>query len=117
MASVGEGFGDRLRRLRSQRGWSMDELCRQSGVSRNHIWQLEKGQRRYPRQDTFDRLAKAFDVSPFYLEHGYEPDSPVPPEFNNPALALRATTKLNEQQIKQVLAIIDVMEKQFGDGS
>jgi transcriptional regulator with XRE-family HTH domain len=40
-----EEFGSFLRRIRSSRGISQDQLAQMMGCSRNYIWRLEKGQR------------------------------------------------------------------------
>lgn len=32
---------NRIRELRKSKGWSLDELCRRSEVSRSYLWTLE----------------------------------------------------------------------------
>jgi transcriptional regulator with XRE-family HTH domain len=53
--------GQKLQRLRKQRVWLIADLARQSGVHRNIISKLEKGQGgAYP--ETIRKLAKALGV-------------------------------------------------------
>jgi len=54
-------FGDRLHRLRGERGWSRDRLAAVSGVSHRTIDYLEHG-RRSPSLRVVVLLAAAFEV-------------------------------------------------------
>lgn len=107
-----ETLGQRIHRLRLDKGWSMDELGWHSHVSRNHIWQLEHDKRRHPRPETLEKLAEALGVTPFYLEHGYEQGQANIFGFETLKQALQLTTKLDEQHIQQVLTLIRMMEKE-----
>jgi transcriptional regulator with XRE-family HTH domain len=52
---------DELRRLRTERGWSQQDLADRSGVDRATI-SLAEGGRRGPRIETMEKLAKAMGV-------------------------------------------------------
>lgn len=41
----GDGIGERLRKLRTMRGMSQDELAERAGLSRDLIAKLEQGRR------------------------------------------------------------------------
>lgn len=60
-------IGQRIRALRSERGWSQDELATKIGAAGAHqISRYENG-KITPATDTVVRLAEAFDVSIDYL--------------------------------------------------
>jgi len=55
-------FGKTVRKLRTDRGMSQEELAFESGLTRNYISILELGQQS-PSLDTLYALAKALDMS------------------------------------------------------
>ena len=59
-------FGPRLAALRTERGWSIDEVAARLGVSRQAVWYWETGQR-VPRQRLFRRVAEVLGVQPDQL--------------------------------------------------
>lgn len=60
-------FGDHLRDLRSDRGWSSQEaFAHHAGLDRTYISGLERG-RRNPTLDVIVKLAHALDVKPAEL--------------------------------------------------
>jgi transcriptional regulator with XRE-family HTH domain len=56
-------FGQRLRKLREDRRWSMQELARRSGVHYMTIYRLEKGISQEPLVSGGAALAHALGVS------------------------------------------------------
>jgi len=67
-------FGERLARLREQRGWSQQELAKYAGVPYMTIWRAEANAHRYPRMDIAKRLARALGISLDVLCGLYEDD-------------------------------------------
>jgi len=61
-------IGDRIRRLREERGLTLRELG-EPGISYAYISRLEAGDRR-PGPSALRRLAEKLDVSALYLETG-----------------------------------------------
>lgn len=59
-------IGPALRGLRRERGWSLDELAKRSGVSRSYLSRLEHG-RSNPSYLLLSRLAGAFGVAITYF--------------------------------------------------
>jgi len=64
-----DGFAERLRELRKQKGLSQTELGERVGVHYTHIGRYERGVSR-PAADTLKRLADALGVSGDYLLEG-----------------------------------------------
>ena len=55
--------GERLRRLRTRRGWSQEELGFESGLHRNYVGGIERGERNVGIEN-IAKLANAFGVRP-----------------------------------------------------
>lgn len=64
--NANETIGMRIKRLRTERGWSLSRLEQYSGVSRMHINNIERGQRR-PSVQSIALLAKGLRVDVDYL--------------------------------------------------
>ncbi len=52
----------RVRALRLENGWSLDELCRRTNVSKSNLWSIET-QGRSPTVDIARKIASAFGES------------------------------------------------------
>lgn len=70
-------FGERLRRLREQRGWSQEQLARAAGVPREWISAVETGDIANPGSKRIGKLAQAFGVDADYLLSGDRPGEVV----------------------------------------
>lgn len=79
---IGAQFGDNLKRCRSDRGLSQEELGIRASLHRTEIGLLERGER-IARIDTAIRLASALDVPITELVKGieWEPGSTQAGEF------------------------------------
>src|ERR1044071_8420170 len=64
-------FGERIRQLRTARGWSQDDVASRSGLSQSEISKIENASfSREPTAETISALAKAFDMEPVELARG-----------------------------------------------
>ena len=57
------GLGSRITRLRSEKKESLQDVASAVGVSKAHIWELEKGRAGNPSMGLVTRLADHFGVS------------------------------------------------------
>lgn len=52
-----------LRTLRAQKKLTLQEVADQLGVSKPHVWELEKGKSQNPSAETLLKLSRLFSVS------------------------------------------------------
>jgi transcriptional regulator with XRE-family HTH domain len=57
----------KLRELRQKKGQSLQQVADGVGVSKAHIWELEKGTSRNPGMDLLSKIAEHFKVTVSYL--------------------------------------------------
>lgn len=69
-----ETFGERLRRLRTDRAMSQSHLARQLGVSKVTVWNWEKDSS-VPRSQSLEQLAEIFKCSVRELLFGNDPSA------------------------------------------
>lgn len=53
-------LGEKIKELRTEKGWSLDDLSTRSGVARTTIWGIEKGSQ--PSYDKINKIATALEV-------------------------------------------------------
>lgn len=58
--------GHKLRSLRAERGWSLEELAGRAGISAQHLGSIENGAHN-PRESTIQALARALRVAPLEI--------------------------------------------------
>jgi transcriptional regulator with XRE-family HTH domain len=55
-------LGEFIRRRRTQRGWSLDELSRRTGLSKTGLFNMETGEATPPSLVTLRRVARGLEV-------------------------------------------------------
>lgn len=63
-------LGDRLKKLRDSKGYTLEQLADKSGVSKSYIWELEKKSPPRPSADRLLALSKPLGVTLEYLMSG-----------------------------------------------
>lgn len=66
VTNLNKAFGDRVRELRAEKGWSQDELAHQANLHRTYVGGVERAERNVTLQ-TVEKLAKALGVQPWEL--------------------------------------------------
>ena len=56
-------MGERIRALRKERGYTLDQLARASGSSKSYIWELENKAPPRPSAEKLARIAEALDTT------------------------------------------------------
>ncbi len=73
-----DSMGDRIRRMREQKGWSMDQLARLIGTTKGAVHQWETGLTVNIRPENLLRLCEEFGTDPWYVVFGPERRAPEP---------------------------------------
>jgi len=55
-------LGELIRALREERGMSLGDLERASGVGKGYLWELETETKANPSVDILQKIARAFEV-------------------------------------------------------
>ncbi len=93
-SEAGEGFGERVRRLRIERGWTQEQLARQADLSKSAISEAESAATQ-PRGQNLVRIASALGASIDFLLTGQERSQlPAPPVINVPSELAEMARKL-----------------------
>ncbi|MBI3479271.1 MAG: helix-turn-helix transcriptional regulator [Nitrosomonadales bacterium] len=76
MASI---LGEKIRRLRTEKAYSLDKLAELTETSKSYLWDLENREPQRPSADKINRIAAALKVTPEYLleERDVAPDEKV----------------------------------------
>jgi len=83
--------------LRAGRGYSLQDLANHTGLSKTHIFDIERGASTNPSLSTIEILASALNVSPAYLV-GWSSDlPPLHPEALKIAFQVSALIDRDEQ--------------------
>lgn len=73
MGQLGVYFGQQVRELRTERGWSQAELAEAAGTSEEWVRKIERGAKS-PSFDTVEAISSALGVTPARLFTGYNAD-------------------------------------------
>lgn len=58
---------EKLKKLRTDKGFSLDELARLSGTSKSYLWELENRDERKPSAEKLSEIARVLSVTTEYL--------------------------------------------------
>jgi transcriptional regulator with XRE-family HTH domain len=106
-------FGEKVRKLRKERGWSQDELGRQVGIHGRHVGKYEIG-RAMPNADTVVKIADVLGVSIDYLLRDELEEGSVPGAALRDRELLRhfeAVERMGEDDRRVVTSLIDAYVK------
>lgn len=97
-------FGERIYKLRTDKGMTQDELAISVGYkSRSTIAKIESGERE-PHQSMIVALAKALNVSPAFLMGWEENNAPAPSSRDD---VINKINALPEDKIDKLLGYLD----------
>jgi len=69
-------YGKKIKELRKERKWSLEELAKRIGSSKSYVWEIENG-KSCPSIDLMINFSKAFNVSIDFLVTGEIPKDMV----------------------------------------
>ena len=75
-------LGEKIRSLRTGKGYSLDKLAELTETSKSYLWDLENREAHRPSADKINKVAAALDVTPEYLlsERDVAPDEKIADE-------------------------------------
>jgi transcriptional regulator with XRE-family HTH domain len=106
-------FGEKLKALRKERGWSQDELGRRAGIHGRHVGKYEIG-RAMPNAETVVQLAKVLGVSIDYLLRDDLDEDAAPAGALRDQELLRkfaAVEQMDEEDRRVIASLIDAYIK------
>lgn len=100
-------LGEKIRRHRQEKGYSLDKLAEITGSSKSYLWELENRDTRKPSAEKLTRIAQALSVTTDYLlDESAGPDEQVVKEA-----FFRKFSKLDVEDQKKIEQLIDVWGK------
>lgn len=104
MASI---LGEKIRRLRTEKGYSLDKFAELTGTSKSYLWDLENREPQRPSADKINRIAAALEVTPEYLleDRDIAPDEKVTDDA-----FFRKFRQLDPETKKKLKKIMDVFD-------
>lgn len=100
-------LGEKIRRHRQEKGFSLDKLAELTESSKSYIWELENRDTRKPSAEKLTRIAQALSVTTDYLLD----ESATPNEEVMKEAFFRKFTKLDIEDQKKIEQMIDVWGK------
>lgn len=98
-------LGERIKKLRTARGWNQGELADRAGISTGMVSHIERGEKA-GSVETIVSIAKAFSISP-----GLPCDDRVGVDrLAEMSLALDGMSHLSEAQLQAILQLISSMK-------
>jgi HTH-type transcriptional regulator, competence development regulator len=107
-------LGDRLRRIRETKGWSLRDVEAKSGISSGHLSLIESGRVLQPSPSVLHRLADAYVVSyeDLMIVAGYlKPSDKAAQRGARARIALSTLRELNDDELSQVERYIQFLRQ------
>lgn len=100
-------LGEKIRRHRQLKGYSLDKLAELTDSSKSYIWELENRETRKPSGEKLTKIAEALSVTTDYLlDESAEPDEQVIKEA-----FFRKLSKLDPEDRKKIEQLVDMWRK------
>ena len=100
-------LGDKLRRHRQEKGYSLDKLAEITESSKSYLWELENRDTRKPSAEKLTRVAQALGVTTDYL---LDDTADADDEMRKEAF-FRKFSKLEAEDRKKIEQMIDLWGK------
>lgn len=102
-------FGEKLVKLRKEKGWSQSELARQIGVHLGHISRIEHG-KAVPSIEVLKRACSALEVSAdFLIDDNSDEATPVEIRDKTTAEKLKMIDDLSDKDRETIVHVIETM--------
>lgn len=105
-AFMAKSLGDKIRELRKEKGFTLDELAAKSESSKSYIWELENKNPPRPSGEKLALIAEALGVTPDYLL-GLDKEL----ESAEDKAFFRKYQKMDSDQKSQIRDMLDIINK------
>ena len=100
-------LGEKIKRHRQEKGYSLDKLAELTESSKSYIWELETRDTRKPSGEKLTRIAQALEVTTDYLlDESANPDEKVVREA-----FFRKFSKLDPDDKKRIEEMVEAWGK------
>ncbi len=98
--------GSKIRKLRKEQNLTLEELSKKTGLSLSYISLIERGLKN-PSLKALEKIAEFFGINPaiFFVDEGNVE------EKENIEVFLRTNTKLDEEERKMIIQLIESLER------
>lgn len=100
-------LGEKIRRHRQEKGYSLDKLAELTESSKSYLWELENRDTRKPSAEKLTRIAQALSVTTDYLLD----ESAAPNEKVLQEAFFRKFSKLDAEDQKKIEQMIEMWGK------
>jgi transcriptional regulator with XRE-family HTH domain len=100
-------LGDKIRKHRLEKGYSLDKLAKRTDSSKSYLWELENRDTRKPSGEKLTRIAEALSVTTDYLLD----ESAKPNENVRREAFFRKFNKLDPNDEKKIEQMIETWRK------
>lgn len=104
MSELSKVVGDRIRLVRNEKGYSIEELAHRANVSITHLGRVERGDRS-PTLDILGKIISALDIT--FVELFSDLHVPKDKEDTTLSILINRLNSLNRNEQKELLIIID----------
>jgi transcriptional regulator with XRE-family HTH domain len=105
------GFGERVRKLREDHGFTLRQLGDKIGTSKSYVWQIENKEHPNPSANVVLDIARIFGVSPYYLIHD---DLPEQSKNIEDVILINKLESLTNTDKLMVAEMVDALYKRAG---
>lgn len=105
---MAENLGDKLRKLRKEKKFTLQELADAAEMSKSYLWELENRDSRSPSAEKLSALASKLGVT---TEYFFEDDINVPEETHKDEAFFRQYKNLDPDAKERLNDILQIFNK------
>lgn len=102
-------LGEKLHKLRKEKGFTLDQLAEKSGLSKSYLWELENRESQRPSAEKLTALANVFCVAATFF---IEDDVRTPKQRHLDEGFFREYQKLDDDAKAQLRKILETFRKE-----
>jgi len=111
MSDIVKVVGDRIRLIRIERGFSIEELAEKADVNTTHLGRIERGET-VPKLDSIEKIINALGITFEELFKHIQPAAGTNVEDETDiALLINRLNSLNPSERKEVISLFDILYK------